>query len=85
MAVRCQRHSDNHTPNHTGRVILLITLLFSDTGVYYPFLLFSRVLFDLFPIFIIYGSCGDVRITETPVYRHCVTSIVHPRTAGQLH
>ena len=22
------------------------------------------------------------RGTETPVYRHCVTSIVHPRTAG---
>ena len=22
LAVRCQRHSDNHTPNHTGRVIL---------------------------------------------------------------
>ena len=26
-----------------------------------------------------------MRITETPVYRHCVTSIVHPRTAGQPH
>ena len=23
LAVRCQRHSDNHTPNHTGRVILV--------------------------------------------------------------
>ena len=24
LAVRCQRHSDNHTPNHTGRVILCL-------------------------------------------------------------
>ena len=26
LAVRCQRHSDNHTPNHTGRVILPCTM-----------------------------------------------------------
>jgi hypothetical protein len=29
------------------------------------------------------GYGEDMRITETPVYRHCVASIVHPRTAGQ--
>ena len=26
LAARCQRHSHNHTPNHTGRVILQFAL-----------------------------------------------------------